>query len=44
MGQTPRHLDQDTLDTVNKAWYWRGWWSGFVIGVSIASVIALVLF
>jgi len=43
MGQTPRHVDQDTLDNTNNAWYWKGWFNGFAIGASIVAVVALIL-
>ncbi len=41
MAQTPRHVDQDTLDKMNKEWYHKGWLNGLIIGAAIATIIAL---
>ena len=43
MVQTPRHVDQTALAKLNKSWYWKGWFSGFAIGVGLTTIIALIL-
>lgn len=43
MGQTPRHVNQDDIQKMNRAWYWKGLWIGFVLGASIVTVIALAI-
>ena len=43
MTQTPRHIDQDALDKLNKSWYKKGWFNGFALGISVATIIVFIL-